>query len=334
MDFDLEPELGGGGSRSESKGPKKRYPEIEILELTDDHIKFVLSKTDTSMANSLRRVMIAEVPTMAIDTIEITKNSSPIFDEMLAHRLGLIPLRSQMALDNSYVYQRDCSCPDSCERCSVNFILAAKSNKENTEPLMVRSSREYLKRLDHVPEDQPDPVVPIYHDDPQKSILIMKLGKNQELDITCQAKKGIGKEHAKWSPCAVATFQHDPDITINQNGMMKLSEERKIEFVKSCPSKVYGERYNEQTRQVTVDDASKCTYCMECVKKLQSFNTPDLVKIVPKPGRFVFTVETTGALAPEKIVEEGLNILKNKLVELNTLLDEPEAGGDLDAMAY
>lgn len=71
-----------------------RQPQIEILELKEDSMTFVLSKTDISVANALRRVMISEIPTMAIDLVEIENNTSVLHDEFIAHRLGLIPLRS------------------------------------------------------------------------------------------------------------------------------------------------------------------------------------------------------------------------------------------------
>jgi DNA-directed RNA polymerase II subunit RPB3 len=79
---------------TEMYGRGARTPEIEILSLTPSTIKFMLKACDISVANALRRVMIAEVPTMAIDLVYINVNSSVLHDEFLAHRLGLVPLVS------------------------------------------------------------------------------------------------------------------------------------------------------------------------------------------------------------------------------------------------
>jgi DNA-directed RNA polymerase II subunit RPB3 len=70
-----------------------RHPKIDVLKLREDKLKFVLSGTDSSVANSLRRVLMAEVPSMAIDLVNVYENSSVLHDEFLAHRLGLIPIR-------------------------------------------------------------------------------------------------------------------------------------------------------------------------------------------------------------------------------------------------
>jgi DNA-directed RNA polymerase II subunit RPB3 len=72
----------------------RRQPTVELRTLTDDYCEFVLSNTDVSVANALRRVILSHVPTIAVDLVEIDENSTVLNDEFLAHRLGLIPIVS------------------------------------------------------------------------------------------------------------------------------------------------------------------------------------------------------------------------------------------------
>jgi DNA-directed RNA polymerase II subunit RPB3 len=107
-------------SRASATG---RNPTIEITEVKKGQISFVLSKTDTSIANALRRVMIAEVPTMAIDIVEVENNTSVLNDEFIAHRLGLIPLTSSRV--ERFAYTRVC-----CLLVKVIFQLASLAPKK------------------------------------------------------------------------------------------------------------------------------------------------------------------------------------------------------------
>lgn len=69
-------------------------PKITVRQLDRDHANFILENVDLSFANSLRRIMIADIPTVAIDMVEIRNNTTVLPDEMLAHRLGMVPLLS------------------------------------------------------------------------------------------------------------------------------------------------------------------------------------------------------------------------------------------------
>lgn len=282
-----------------------RNPNIEILELTNERIKFVLSKTDTSIANALRRVMIAEVPTMAIDLVELENNTSVLNDEFIAHRLGLIPLTSSKV--DKFNFTRDCSCTERCPLCSVELRLSVKCTDDVTREVTSND----LMSVD------PD-VVPVDHStvvggekSADNGILIVKLRKGQELKLKAIAKKGVGKEHAKWTPGCAVNYLFEPDIRLNLARMDEMTDAQKQDFVKSCPTKVY--KYNDATHTVEIEDSLRCVYCMECKKKAEYFEKGDAVSINQRTDKFYFTVETNGALRPEEIVLSAMNSIKEKL---------------------
>lgn len=86
--------------------------------------------------------------------------------------------------------------------------------------------------------------------DPEKQpILLVKLRKNQELKLRAIARKGIGKDHAKWMPVATCSFQYMPSIHINHSEMEKLAPEHKRAFVESAPTRVFA--YDDVTDSVS-----------------------------------------------------------------------------------
>jgi DNA-directed RNA polymerase II subunit RPB3 len=146
--------------------------------------------------------MLAEVPTMAIDVVEVEKNTSNLADEFICHRLGLLPLNSRNVDD--VVYTRDCDCDSYCEKCSVILSLNVRCSSDET---MTVYARDLV-----VGENRPNESVgiPVIMDSEGKGPIIAKLRKNQEIKMKCIAKKGIAKEHAKWAPTAAIAFEYDP----------------------------------------------------------------------------------------------------------------------------
>ncbi|XP_002518700.2 DNA-directed RNA polymerases II, IV and V subunit 3 [Ricinus communis] len=298
----------------------QRFPRIKIRELKDDYCKFELRDTDASMANALRRVMIAEVPTVAIDLVEIEVNSSVLNDEFIAHRLGLIPLTSERAM--SMRFSRDCDACDGdgqCDYCSVEFHLRAKCITDQT--LDVTSKDLYSSDHTVVPVDFSDSSG--YDSSEQRGIIIVKLRRGQELRLRAIARKGIGKDHAKWSPAATVTFMYEPDIHINEDLMESLSLEEKQSWVESSPTKVFD--IDPNTQQVVVVDPEAYTYDEEVIKKAESMGKPGLVNIQAKEDSFIFTVESTGAIKASHLVLNAIEILKQKLDAVRLSEDTVEA---------
>jgi DNA-directed RNA polymerase II subunit RPB3 len=176
--------------------------QITVRDVSDFHIDFVMRNCDLALANSLRRVMLAEIPTVAIDMVEIVNNTSVLPDEFLAHRLGLVPLSASHV--DEMRYSRDCDCDNYCDRCSVILTLDAKCTTDENMHLYARDLVVGMRPNEHVG-------TPVLREDEPKGVLLAKLRKGQELRVKCVAKKGIAKEHAKWAPTAAIGFEYDPN---------------------------------------------------------------------------------------------------------------------------
>ena len=196
--------------------------------------------------------------------------------------------------------------------------------KNEGDDVMLITARELQTDNEHE-------VHPVLSDSPaddsvNSDVVIVKLGRNQELSLRATAKKGIGKEHSKWSPVCVATFQYSSIISLHPSLNAQLDVERKQRFVESCPTKVYG--YVQDSRSVEVEDASKCMFCMECVKRADKYGLSDCVSVQMDQSRFVFSVESNGSLAPEQIVLMAMEELQKKLhllaTEINTTVSKKE----------
>lgn len=311
--------------------PNNRNPKIKILDIKNDEIKFELSDTDLSMANALRRIFIAEVPTLCIDLVEFEDNSSCLVDEFIAHRLGLIPLYSARDM-SMWNYHHECPCgtrnDDSfCNECSVRFTLDCDYNT------MVQDRAAHQQQLSvnvtsrHLISDNPD-VRPVHfsNEDEEKvsadqGILILQLGPGQRIKFQAIAKKGIGKEHAKWSPVATVALKHDPVIRINEDILNDFTEAQKEELVNCCPAKVFDyDKTDETDGVVTIARPSECIFCKECLYTAEEFRkkAEDVlaVDIKHSSDRFFFTVESTGALQPKDIIKDGLRVLGQKIRKL------------------
>mmetsp|Transcript_17119 Transcript_17119/g.25810 ORF Transcript_17119/g.25810 Transcript_17119/m.25810 type:complete len:324 (-) Transcript_17119:59-1030(-) len=319
--------------------PQQRFPKIEILSIAPHAISFILSETDTSMANSLRRIMIAEVPTLAIDLVEYSENSSVLNDEYIAHRLGLIPIRFVQEgsvkggdCNLSFLPHRECVCYDRCPRCSVELELDVNFDKVNpTRPDQERdlfltvtskdllSNNIYVSPAHFLNEEEQDRS----HDE---GISIVKLGPGQHLKLKAIARMGISKEHAKWCPVAVATYRFWPIITINEEACNMLTLEQKQELVDACPDRIL--ELDEITGNlVAVENAYEMATFTEDLKMTQNAmkkrpEDDDFVTVEHSTDRFVFSVETTGAMDAEEVLMSALKVLKDKLTYLATEVEK------------
>lgn len=147
---------------------------IEKLSKFQEKVSFIVYGINHNVANAIRRSVL-EIPTLAIDSVEFYKNDSSLYDEVLAHRLGLIPLRAP----KTFTLREKCSCKNKgCTKCTAIFKLKAKG------PCTVYSSDLKGKSVEVVYKEMP----------------ITILAEGQELEFVAEATIGIGKNHAKFTP--------------------------------------------------------------------------------------------------------------------------------------
>lgn len=299
---------------------RQRHPKLRITELTYDLCEFELTDTDPDIANALRRVMIAEVPTVAIDLVEIEMNTTVLNDEFIAHRLGLIPLISHAVEQMSTPYEGDGDFQE------IEFHLDVHCTSDETQNV---TSLDLVRVQNHELDPALSSIRPIDGGEVQRGILIVKMRKGQELKLKAKARKGIGKDHAKWSPVATARFKYVPDIALDEQGLEDLSEVEKIELAESDPTKTFG--LHPHTRKFIVNDTKNYNYNGEIEEKLKDMGRPSLVKIRQKQDHFVFTIESTGALHPEDIVRQSIAVLQQKLMTLHDALEHSDQANGVAA---
>ena len=168
-------------------------------------------------------------------------------------------------------------------------------------------------------EDESHGVMPVRFMDKngnmEDPILLMKLSKNQLVDFHLIAKKDIAKSHAKWSPVATCIMKKEPKVELNQDIVSQMTLEQKKQFVECCPRKVFN--FSQMRQAIDIEDSDKCNLCEECTKVSERImKLPGAVSIGEVQNKFVFTIESTGAISPVKIMLIALKVLKHKLTTL------------------
>jgi DNA-directed RNA polymerase subunit D len=251
--------------------------EIKILEKNENEAHLEIDGINAAEANTYRRLMIAETPTLAIDEVEFIENSSALYEEILAHRLGLIPLVTDL---KSYNLKEECKCKGKgCPRCTLTITL------EKQGPCTVYASDMKFS----------DPKIkPVY---PNTPIVILLEG--QKLKFTATARLGTGREHMKFSPAIV---YHVNKATVKVNNDPKKLAEFKDKYPKLAfkDGKLDAEQILKHNLQGVCEGICD-----------------DLVKVTYHDDKFIIHIESFGQLKPLEIFKVALENFNKKLDELS-----------------
>jgi DNA-directed RNA polymerase subunit D len=266
---------------------------LDVVELTPTIGVFDLRGVTPAFLNPLRRTMMSDVPKLAIEDVTIYDNTSALFDEMVAHRLSLLPVPTDLNAfnrrwkDNNGV-PKEAACTscsgEGCANCTVLYTLSKEG------PCMVLSG-------DLVPAADAkfkiaDPKVPI-----------VKLLEGQRIMLEAGAIIGIGSEHAKWQPVNAVGYMEYPSITIGNASVPPAVLEK---MQKNAPPGALA----FEGSNFRVADTMKALAYLRSVKDLYGL---DHVTIGHDNDRFLFRVETDASLSPQAAIRKALSIVMEKL---------------------
>lgn len=254
---------------------------MRILEDSELYLKIIIEDASPALVNSLRRVLISEVPVLAIDEVIILDNTSVLYDEVLAHRLSLIPIKTDL---NKLPKIEECEAelvdPSLCQ---VRFEL----NVDAKEPITVYSGD--LRSEDPWAR-------PVYDDIP-----IVKLDRGQRIVIEAYAKLGRARNHAKWQPC-IAAYYYYPRVTVTGGA---------VEGCRAC-LEICPNALEIVNGEIKIKDPLLCTFnkWKVCEQMCPS------VRVEWDEGKYVFWIESFGNMDVYSLLRESFRILKEKFQTL------------------
>jgi DNA-directed RNA polymerase I and III subunit RPAC1 len=278
----------------------KRGFSITVRSLSDERVEFRVTGIDPAIANAFRRILIAEVPTIAIGECTIYQNTGQIHDENLAHRLGLVPI----VLDPELLNFRQAD-EEFDEHNCIHFSLNVACPQGGVDG-QGRYSTVYSRDLKWVPigdqaqqfkGKEPRPVA----DD----IIVAKLSPGQEIELLCKCEKGYGKAHTKWSPVCTAAYRLVPVIELTKPVVGDDARRLKEACPKGVIRLVDGPRGQKQA-----EVADPCCFNVHR-ERLDPFAELG-VKVYSSADDFLFSVESVGTLPAPVLFEKAVGKLREK----------------------
>jgi len=292
-------------------------------------IKILIEDTDASQVNALRRAIMADVPKMAISKVMFTlgvnqdNNRGEIFesvnalpDEVIAHRLAMIPIPTQP--DEGMAFPDACeNCMDlaeedkGCPTCQVLYTLNVQGpSADSDEPYRVVRAGDLT--------NVSDPVFDISEE--MQTIPITYLAQGQFLEFIAFATLGRGRDHAKWSAASAVTFQplYEAELKKPKKASVLFDLDLKTSDGRSIDAKLFT---NKKCSDVsTVLDLEKALHQVgHGTGRDGEFD--DAIILNKVEGSYVFSFETDGSLAPDAVFNLAIEELKSRFTDLGEDLE-------------
>jgi DNA-directed RNA polymerase subunit D len=258
---------------------------IDVKELKPKKAVLKFEDTQPYFVNSLRRVMLSELPKLAVNDVVIYDNTSALFDEIISHRLGLLPIPTDLSL---LTFRDECVCKGKgCPNCTVRYTLSKEGEGTVYSGDLQPSEKSWAITEDKIP--------------------IVKLYGDQRLILEIEAVLGRGRDHAKWQAVQSPAYKMEPVIEFDKKRLNEVKE-----FMEKLP-KDTAEIKNDK---IILKDLSK----LNILESFMDQEKVDFITIKRDPTKITFTFETDGSLTAKDAIVQSAKILENKYSEFSTLL--------------
>jgi len=258
---------------------------VKNIELKGNKGVIKIEDTNVYFVNTLRRIMLSELPKLAIDDVIIYDNTSPLFDEIITHRLGLIPIPTDLQL---LTFRKDCKCKGKgCPSCTVRYTLSKEEEGVVYSGDLQPENESFAIKEDKIP--------------------IVELSKDQRIILEVEAILGMARNHAKWQTVLAPTYMMDVSIEVDKKRMDEVKD-----FIKELPKDFVELKANK----LELKDITKLTVLESYIDKAEV----DFIAIKRDPTKITFSFETDGSLNAKDALKESVDILTKKYDEFGKLL--------------
>ena len=253
---------------------------VDIVELKPKKAVIRIEDTKPYFVNALRRIMISELPKLAVDDVVIYDNTSALFDEIISHRLGLIPIPTDLSLLS---FKNECVCKGKgCPNCTVRYTLSKEG-----EGTILSGDLQPAEKSWKITEDK---------------IPIVKLYGEQRLILEVEAILGRGKDHAKWQAVQAPSYKYKATIDFDKS---------KIREVKDFLNKIPEGIVELKGEKIVIKDINKLTVFESYLDREKI----DFINVNRDPSKITFKVETDGALKAKDAIIHSSKLLEKKYSE-------------------
>ncbi|MCQ2079344.1 MAG: DNA-directed RNA polymerase subunit D [archaeon] len=277
--------------------------QIEIVKMEDTKAEFIIKNSSPAMANALRRTMLQDIPKMAIDKVDFHlgpimqddkeyESVTSLFDEIIAHRLGLIPVPTPQGAS----FQKDCSCGGvGCPNCAIMYSLNKVGPRTVLSGDLMPLGDSTLKVKDEM-------------------IPVVDLTESQAVLIYATAVMGTAKQHVKWQAAFGVGYSYMPIVKIDD----KLATD--IDVQKAAED--YTGLFKVENGRLVVDDVLRACVYGKAIE--QDDALMGAVTVEWNDKEFLFKFETDGSLTARQVLDSAVEILNRNATEFGEIVDALE----------